>query len=193
MEKEMYVVLFFDDSTAAVPTSWVQKEKQLCWWPPKHINLSKAIAKCTPYQNNWASHSFHKLWGPYETYAIAKQAERDSIEWSTANESIISTPQHLGKRVITKSRKVLSNESNNEESSDKENSDSETTICGQQLIFCYHLKKTAAESHRMLVEAYGEHALGKSQCFEWFKKFKSGDFDVRNEERGKPSKPAKTY
>lgn len=56
------------------------------------------------------------------------------------------------------------------------------------LIFCYHLKKTAAESHRMLVEAYGEHALGKTQCFEWFKKFKSGDFDVRNEERGKPPK-----
>jgi len=56
------------------------------------------------------------------------------------------------------------------------------------LIFCYHLKKTAAESHRMLVEAYGEHALGKSQCFEWFKKFKSGDFNVRNEERGKPPK-----
>jgi len=56
------------------------------------------------------------------------------------------------------------------------------------LIFCYHLKKTAAESHRMLVEAYGEHTLGKSQCFEWFKKFKSDDFDVRNEGRGKPPK-----
>jgi len=54
------------------------------------------------------------------------------------------------------------------------------------LIFCYHLKKTAAESHRMLVEAYG--ALGKSQCFEWFKKFKSDDFDVRNKKRGKPPK-----
>ena len=52
------------------------------------------------------------------------------------------------------------------------------------LIFFYHLKKTAAESHRMLVEAYGEHALGKSQCFEWFHKFRSGNFDVRNEERG---------
>jgi len=36
----------------------------------------------------------------------------------------------------------------------------------------------------MLVEAYGEHALGKSQCFEWFKKV--ANFDVRNEERGKP-------
>jgi len=56
------------------------------------------------------------------------------------------------------------------------------------LIFCYHLKKTAAESHRMLVKIYGEHALGKSQCFEWFKKFKSGDFDVRNEKREKPPK-----
>ena len=40
------------------------------------------------------------------------------------------------------------------------------------LIFCFHLKKTTAESHRMLVEAYGEHALGKSQSFEWFKKRK---------------------
>ena len=52
------------------------------------------------------------------------------------------------------------------------------------LIFSYHLKKTAAKSHRMLVEAYGEHALGKSQCFEWFKKFRSGNVDARNEERG---------
>jgi len=40
----------------------------------------------------------------------------------------------------------------------------------------------------MLVKAYGEHALDKSQCFEWFKKFKNDDFDVRNEERGKPPK-----
>ena len=60
------------------------------------------------------------------------------------------------------------------------------------LVFCYHLKKTAAESHRMLVEAYGEHALGKTQCFEWFKKFKSVNFYVRNEHRGKPRKISKT-
>ena len=40
----------------------------------------------------------------------------------------------------------------------------------------------------MLVEAYGQHALGKTQCNEWFNKFKSGDFDVRNEEPGKPPK-----
>ena len=40
----------------------------------------------------------------------------------------------------------------------------------------------------MFVEAYDGYALGKSQCFEWFKKFKSGDFDVRNEEHEKPLK-----
>ena len=28
--------------------------------------------------------------------------------------------------------------------------------------FCYNLKRTAAESHRMLVEVYGDHVLGKS-------------------------------
>ena len=43
----------------------------------------------------------------------------------------------------------------------------------------------------MLVEAYGEHALGKKQCFEWFKTFKSGKFDVRNEDRGKLPKKFK--
>jgi len=36
-----------------------------------------------------------------------------------------------------------------------------------------------------LSKHYSEHALGKSQCF---KKFKSGNFDVRNEKRGKPPK-----
>ena len=56
------------------------------------------------------------------------------------------------------------------------------------LVFCYDLKKTAAESHRMLVEAYSEHALGKTQFFEWFKKFKTGNFDVRNKDRRKPPK-----
>ena len=30
--------------------------------------------------------------------------------------------------------------------------------------------------------------LAKTQCFEWFKEFISGNFDVRNEDRGKPAK-----
>ena len=32
------------------------------------------------------------------------------------------------------------------------------------LIFCFHLKKTAVESYRLLGEAYGEHAPSQKTC-----------------------------
>ncbi|GFT56470.1 hypothetical protein TNCV_2334331 [Trichonephila clavipes] len=38
------------------------------------------------------------------------------------------------------------------------------------LIFCYHLKKNAAESHQILVEAYGGNALSRAQCYRRFEK-----------------------
>lgn len=56
------------------------------------------------------------------------------------------------------------------------------------LVFCYHLKKNAAESHRMLEEAYGTHAPSLRTCKRWFERFRDNDFDVRNEERGRPPK-----
>ena len=56
------------------------------------------------------------------------------------------------------------------------------------LILCFHLKKSAAESHRMLVEAYGDHALSEATCKRWFQRFRDNDFNVRNEERGRPQK-----
>ncbi|GFX25333.1 mariner Mos1 transposase [Trichonephila clavipes] len=40
----------------------------------------------------------------------------------------------------------------------------------------------------MLVEAYGGNALSHVQCYRWFEKFQNGDFDVRIEERGRPTK-----
>jgi len=47
------------------------------------------------------------------------------------------------------------------------------------------LKKSAAEAHRLLVEAYG--ALSEKSCREWFQKFKNGKFDVEDKERsGRP-------
>ena len=64
----------------------------------------------------------------------------------------------------------------------------ETDDLRKALIFCFHLKKSAAESHRMLVEAYGDHALSEATCKRWFRRFRDGDFDVRNEERGRPPK-----
>lgn len=60
-----------------------------------------------------------------------------------------------------------------------------TTFAGH-----YFAKKTATESHRLLVEVYGENDLAKTECFEWFKRFRSGDFDTDDKERpGQPESP----
>jgi hypothetical protein len=40
--------------------------------------------------------------------------------------------------------------------------------------FCFKLNKTAAETHRMLKEAFGEQALSQATTFEWFKRFIDG-------------------
>jgi len=39
---------------------------------------------------------------------------------------------------------------------------------------CFKLDKTAAETHRMLKESFGEQALSQARTFEWFKPFKDG-------------------
>ncbi|UYV70751.1 SETMAR [Cordylochernes scorpioides] len=45
-------------------------------------------------------------------------------------------------------------------------------------------KKSATDGHRLLCEAYGKHALSIKSCEYWFRRFKSGDFDTRDKERG---------
>jgi len=50
------------------------------------------------------------------------------------------------------------------------------------------LKKTAAESYRLLGEAYDEHAPSQKMCERWFQRFKIGDFNVADKEHGKPPK-----
>jgi hypothetical protein len=48
--------------------------------------------------------------------------------------------------------------------------------------FCFKLNKTAAETHLMLKEAFGEQAVSQTRTFEWFKHFKDGweSVDDRN-------------
>lgn len=51
------------------------------------------------------------------------------------------------------------------------------------------MKKTAAESYRILVEVYGEYAPAENTCRKRFRRFKAGDFDVDDKERsGRPKK-----
>jgi len=40
----------------------------------------------------------------------------------------------------------------------------------------------ALETHRMLKEAFGDNALGQTQTYEWFKRFKNGWISVNDEE-----------
>ena len=47
-------------------------------------------------------------------------------------------------------------------------------------IFCFRLKKTAAETHRMLSSIHGEAALSERTCRERFPRLRNGDFDVEN-------------
>ena len=57
------------------------------------------------------------------------------------------------------------------------------------LLHYFNMKKSAAESHRILAEVYGEHALAKQTCQKWFSWFKSGNFKLEDKERsGQPKK-----
>ena len=48
------------------------------------------------------------------------------------------------------------------------------------LIFCFKMKKSAAEAHRMLSNTSGEaEFISERTCREWFQCFKNGDFDVQ--------------
>lgn len=59
----------------------------------------------------------------------------------------------------------------------------------EALLFCYNLKKNAAESHRMLFEAYPSDCPSVKRCEFWFRRFKSGDFEMEDKERpGQPKK-----
>lgn len=54
--------------------------------------------------------------------------------------------------------------------------------------FCFLLGKTAAETVVMMKTAYKEDALGKTQVYEWFSRFKNGDMTVDDKPRsGRPS------
>ena len=57
------------------------------------------------------------------------------------------------------------------------------------LLHYFNMKKSATESHRILVEVYGEHALAERTCQKWFARFKSGGFCLEDQERpGQPKK-----
>jgi len=44
----------------------------------------------------------------------------------------------------------------------------EQRIC---IKFCFKIGKTATETYQLLQQAYGEDAMGRTQVFDWFRRF----------------------
>ena len=44
----------------------------------------------------------------------------------------------------------------------------EQRIC---IKFCFKIEKTARETYQLLQQAYGENEMGRTQVFDWFRRF----------------------
>ena len=57
------------------------------------------------------------------------------------------------------------------------------------LLHYFFQKKSAAETHKILVETYGDYVLSEAVSKDWFKRFINNDFDIKDKERsGRPKK-----
>ena len=55
------------------------------------------------------------------------------------------------------------------------------------LLFYFRKGKNASQAHKKLCAVYGDEALKERQCQNWFVKFRSGDFSLKDEKRsGRP-------
>ena len=53
----------------------------------------------------------------------------------------------------------------------------EQHIC---IKFCFKIGKTTTEMYQLLQQAYGEDAVGRTQMFDWFRRFKEGRTSIES-------------
>ena len=58
--------------------------------------------------------------------------------------------------------------------------------------FCVKLGETSIETFDKLKEAYGEHALSRSQVFKWYKAFSEGRESIKDEPHSGRTSTSKT-
>jgi len=56
----------------------------------------------------------------------------------------------------------------------------EQRIC---IKFCFKIGKPATETYQLLQQAYAEDTMGRTQAFDWFRRFKEGRTSVENDPR----------
>lgn len=61
----MFYIAIADDWCSVVPASWIDVDKQLCVWPSRGINVSKAIKKSLPSEASWESIPYKYILGPF--------------------------------------------------------------------------------------------------------------------------------
>ena len=60
----------------------------------------------------------------------------------------------------------------------------EQRIC---IKFCFEIGKTTTKTYQLMQQAYGEDAVGRTQVFDWFRRFKEGRTSVESDPRsGRP-------
>ena len=65
---------------------------------------------------------------------------------------------------------------------------SDFTMCDstEQFIyieFCFKIGKTATETYQLLQQAYGEDAMGRTEVFDWFLRFKEYRTSIERDPR----------
>jgi hypothetical protein len=53
--------------------------------------------------------------------------------------------------------------------------------------FCLKLGKTFTETFQMLQQSYGEDCLSRTQCYEWYQRFKSGRTSIEDDPKSERS------
>lgn len=61
----MFYVAIGVNWCSVVPQSWINIDMNICMWPPRGIDVSKAIRKALSPQSSWENISYNYLLGPY--------------------------------------------------------------------------------------------------------------------------------
>ncbi|XP_036150481.1 uncharacterized protein LOC118648265 [Monomorium pharaonis] len=116
-----FYVLLYDVYCITVPTIWIDFERSIFKMPKKSKQLTQACIKQMPPCDDWDELTFHKSFGPYETYQNARSVEKVVGEMSASDDNINNIniqaydKCNASKKRLIKKRKLYGDTSNEDE------------------------------------------------------------------------------